>query len=180
MHIQNHICYNEIDPVVAYRRKEMGMFLFFLENNIVSIILWLAVFLIALGTELSTTQLVSIWFSGGALVSLILACFNVHWIIQIAVFLIVSLLLLVLTRPFIRKRIHNPETKTNADSMIGSEILISKEVSEQMPGEGKFRDIVWTCKTDSGETISAGEFAIIKEIRGNSLIVTRKGKALNE
>lgn len=152
------------------------MYLFFLENNIITILLWLAVFLITIAIEIGTSELVSIWFSGASIIALVLACFDIHWAIQIAVFLIVAVLLLVLTRPFLKSRLRTPNLATNADSMIGSEILITKTVSKSQDGEGKFRDVIWTCKTQENDPIEKGSFAIIKELKGNHLIVTGKGK----
>ena len=152
------------------------MYLFFMENNIYAIIVWLAIFLITIGIEFGTAELVSIWFSGAAFIALLLACFNVNWIVQVVVFVITAILLLVLSRPLLKKRLSTPEIATNADSLIDNEILITKKVSRETPGEGKIRDVVWTCKTDDEVPIESGAFAIIKELRGNALIVRKKGE----
>lgn len=152
------------------------MTLFFLENNIVTIIMWLAIFFIAIAVELATTELVSVWFSGGALISLILACFDVDWVIQLIVFVVVSAVLLILTRPFVRKKLNSPSHKTNVDSLIGKEIIILSKVDKLNPGEGKVRDVIWTCITYDEEGINPGDIAKIKDIDGNKLIITKKGE----
>lgn len=136
---------------------------------------WLGVFIFTLIIELSTAELVAIWFTGGALVSLILSCFNANWVIQVVVFVLVALILLICTRPFLKKRVFNDEAVlTNVDSMINSCILITKEVSLNNVGEGKYRDVIWTCKVESDVVIEKGEFALIKKVEGNKLIVCKK------
>ena len=72
----------------------------------------------------------------------------------------------------IKKKIKPHKNATNADSLIGNEIKVLKGVSPDQNGEGKVRDIIWTIK--SNDIIKEGEFAIIKEIKGNSLIVVKK------
>lgn len=143
-------------------------------NQIFCIVLWIAVFLIALCIELSTSQLVSIWFCGGALVSLVLAIFNVPILYQILVWVIVSAILLILSKLVFKKKLEVEDTKTNADSMIGEKILITKEVSKENIGEGKIRDVVWSIMVDDDIIIKEGEFALVKDIRGNKLVVSRK------
>ena len=152
------------------------MYLFFMENNIVMIILWFIVCLAALGIEISTTQLVSIWFTGGAFISLILACFNVDYRIQLIVFVVASLLLLIFTKPFLKQKFIDVHKNTNVNSIVGHEVEITQEVSLKKPGAGKIRDVTWTCKTQDETPINEGEFATIIAINGNSLIVTKKGK----
>lgn len=145
------------------------------DHNIFLVIFWLIVFLVAIFIELLTSDLVSIWFGGSSILTMVLACFKVHWAIQLTVFLVVAAILLFLTRPLVKKKLSGAVSKTNADSLIGSEIIITKEITLYVPGEGKIRDITWTCKVEKNITISANEIAIIKEIKGNHLIVEKKG-----
>ena len=146
------------------------------DHNIVLVVFWLVVFLLAIFIELMTSDLVSVWFGGSSIITMILACFKVHWAIQLGVFLIVAALLLYLTRPIVKKRLSGKDSRTNADSLIGSEIIITKDISLYSPGEGKVRDITLTCKVENDIVISANEIAIIKQIKGNHLIVEKKGK----
>ena len=151
------------------------MFLFFMENNILMIVVWFIICLIAVGVELSTSQLVSIWFAGGAFISLILACFNVSWQIQLIVFASLSILLLIVTKPILEKKIIDVHKNQNVNSLVGQEIIITKEVSLNHPGEGKIRDVTWTCKTMDQSNFEIGEICEIKAVNGNSIIITKKG-----
>ncbi len=136
------------------------------------IVLWAIVFVLALIIELITEQLITIWGCGGAFVALILAIFDVKYYWQITVFVAVTGILLLLTKLLYHPK--NDKSKTNSDAMIGEDILVTKDITKLSPGEGKFRDIVWTLKVTDDIEIKAGEYATIKEIKGNHLIVTYK------
>ena len=122
----------------------------------------------------STSQLVSVWFCGGALVSLVLAIIGIPVLYQILVWVLVSAILLILSKFVFKKKLDVADTKTNADSMIGEKILITKDVSKETVGEGKIRDVVWSIIVEDDIIIKEGEFAIVKDIRGNKLVVSRK------
>ena len=61
--------------------------------------IWVFVLISTIFIEFESPQLVSIWFSVGAVVALIMAAFNLHYLWQIATFVIVSMILILLTRP---------------------------------------------------------------------------------
>ena len=144
-----------------------------LDNQMFWVILWIALFIVALIMELATEQLVSVWFCGGAVVAGILAACKVNYIIQIIVFVVLSAVLLVVAKTtFGKKLLRSRNQKTNYDAILGEEILITEKVTPKAYGAGKVRDVVWTVVSDS--EIEAGEFAVVKEIRGNKLIVEKK------
>lgn len=137
------------------------------------LIIWGLVLVLAVIVEAATEQLVSIWFALGALIAAILACFNVAWYIQLIVFAVVSLVSLIAVKfILIKDRQKQSTVLTNTDSLIGSEILVTKTINGlEEPGQGKHRDVFWTLESD--EVIEAGEKAIISEIKGNRLIVKK-------
>lgn len=146
-------------------------------NNITWIVIWASVFVIALVVEFSTDQLISIWFCGSSIVALILAIFNVYWCIQIIVFAVLSAILLVLSKfVFFKNRKKEETIPTNVDSLIGKEMTITKVVTKEKFGEGQIRDVVWSVSLseDESDPIQVGEKAIIKEIVGNHIVVTKK------
>ena len=140
--------------------------------NDIFIIIWVVVFVLAIIIEFSTQELVSIWFALAALPSLILAACGIEFYWQIVAFAGVSLLAFILSQLFLRNKIKVRSSATNADSLIGGEIFVTATVKRNEPGEGRVRDVTWTIISD--EEISKGEFALIKEIRGNKLVVKRK------
>lgn len=80
---------------------------------------WLALLIIFVVVECLTVGLVSIWFAGGSLVAMILAMAGADAIWQDVAFLAVSGLLLIITRPFVKKYLMNKKVKTNYESVIG-------------------------------------------------------------
>jgi len=82
------------------------------------IIIWGALFIIFVIAESVSAQLVSIWFAAGSLVSLIVSLFTDSILIQLTAFVVVSVLLLIFTRPILRKFILKKHEATNADAFI--------------------------------------------------------------
>lgn len=142
--------------------------------NALHLIVWILVFIIAIVVEISTQELVSVWFSVGAIPAIILAAFGLSFWWQLGTFAVVSAIAFVLSQIFLKKKIKINSSATNADSLVGNEILVISRVTPTSIGEGKVRDVVWTIASD--ETIEKDEFAIVKEIKGNKLIVMSKEK----
>ncbi len=142
--------------------------------NALHLTVWILVFIIAIVVEISTQELVSIWFSVGAIPAIILAAFGLSFWWQLGTFAVVSAIAFVLSQIFLKKKIKINSSATNADSLVGNEILVVSRVTPTSIGEGKVRDVVWTIASD--ETIEKDEFAIVKEIKGNKLIVMSKEK----
>ena len=76
---------------------------------------WLAVFVVCIGLEAASMALTSIWFAGGALIACVLSIAGVNLYIQLAVFVVVSFLLLYSTRPLALRYINQKTVRTNVD-----------------------------------------------------------------
>ncbi|MCX5775569.1 MAG: NfeD family protein [Firmicutes bacterium] len=152
------------------------MFIFTLfTSQVFWIVSWVVVFVAALVIEIAVPGLVSIWFCGGAVVSLLFAIFGIDPIFQLLAFVVVSGVLLFLTKVIFKKNIGiQPTTPTNTDALIGCDILIVSPCSKDYPGEGNIRDITWVVKTLDDVTFEKGEFAVIKAIKGNHIIIAKK------
>lgn len=135
---------------------------------------WLILLALFTVTELATAQLTTVWFALGALVAALLTAFGVeNLIIQIAVFLIVSFVSLILTRPLVRKLTHNKKTATNADMVIGKEAIVTEAINNlESRGQVKINGQIWTARSADGNEIPAGMSVTVKEISGVKLIVT--------
>lgn len=146
-----------------------------LDSNITWIVFWTIIFIVTLLVEISTTQLVSIWFSGASIISFILALCSVPYWIQIVVFVVSSALLLFLSKFLFKDKILKfKKSPTNADTLIGQEIKLTKGVSLLEYGEARIRDVIWTIAVDDNVQFKKDEIVVIKEIKGNKLIVTKK------
>lgn len=82
------------------------------------VIYWLAIFIVLLIIEIATMGLTTIWFAGGALLAFCAGLVGFGLGVQIGVFVIVSILLLLLTRPIAVKFFNQERQKTNAESLI--------------------------------------------------------------
>lgn len=141
-------------------------------------IFWLVLLILLLILEGITTSLTSIWFAGGALVSAILAFAEVGIVMQFVVFLIVSIVLLVLTRPFVKIILKTKYSNTNIDSLIGKKTVVTESVNNlSQTGRVKINDVDWMARTkEDNETIPEGTVVVITKIEGTKLIVKKENK----
>lgn len=140
------------------------------------IILWVVLVIICILVELATVGLTAIWFAAGALVSLAAAALGANPIVQIILFLTVSIVLLAATRPWAKKYINSRTQSTNADSLIGQTIQIKERVSNMdQTGMAVVHGQEWTVRTrNDNEIIEPGEKAKILAISGVKLIVAKE------
>ena len=112
-------------------------------------VVWLAIFALTMIIEVSVSGLVSIWISLAALITLALSFIpNLPYWGEIIIFVVLSLILLASTRPFVKKILKNKkEIKTNTQSLIGQKIVLIKTVEEFSVGEAKINGVVWDCKS---------------------------------
>ncbi len=124
--------------------------------------------------EALTTQLVCIWFAGGALAALLSAFCGIGNLGQAAVFVLVSALLLVFTRQFVRRIKSKEPVKTNAEALIDTEAIVLEDISNvEARGSVKVGGIVWSARSADGKDIDAGTHIIVKEIDGVKLLVSK-------
>lgn len=135
---------------------------------------WLIAFVVLIGIETATMALTTIWFAGGALLAFILSLFGVNVEVQLAVFVIVSFVLLFFTRPWAAMYLNNRTVKTNAESLIGRTARITAEVNNVSgTGAAVISGQEWTARAERDEDIySEGTQVVIREIRGVKLIVS--------
>ena len=130
---------------------------------------WLAIILLLSFVEVATVNLVTIWFIVSALVALLLAFFNVDFIVQFAVFVILGVILLVTTRSYLEKLLNKNKQKTNLDRVVGMEGLVTEKITKHNPGEVKVDGKKWTAI--SSKTIAEGKTVKIVKIEGVKLVV---------
>ncbi len=140
-------------------------------------ILWAALFIGLLLLEAATTQLVCIWFAGGALFALIGEFVGLSIPFQICIFIIASGLLLVFTRKIVDKLKSKENTKTNVEALIGQSAIVTEDISNlDARGSVKLRGIEWSARSAGGETIEKNSYVTVKEIDGVKLIVDKISK----
>ena len=137
------------------------------------IYVWLGLVVIFALLEAASAQLTTVWFACGALVSFILTLCGVKSItVQVIVFLAVSVLALILTRPLVKKVLHKRVEATNADRYIGETGITLTEINNiDGKGEVKVNGTVWTARSLTEEPIPRGVKVRVKRIDGVKLIV---------
>ena len=137
------------------------------------VLIWLGVIIVAALIEVFSVQLVAIWFSIGALITMVTAYFGLDPQWQIAVFLVVSIILILSTRRVVKKILTPKLQRTNADRLIGMECVITGDI-DNVDGKGsaKVSGQDWTARAVRDDMkIPAGSKAVIREISGVKLIV---------
>lgn len=140
-------------------------------------IYWLLLFLILLVIEVLTMGLTTIWFAGGSLAAFIVSLILGNMLeIEVAVFVIVSVVLLLFTRPWAMRYLNRRTIRTNADSLVGSIVRVTELVDNVMEqGAAQAEGKTWTARSAAdGITFVPGELAVVKEIRGVKLILQKK------
>lgn len=137
------------------------------------IYVWLALTIFFLAVELATVGLVSIWFAAGSLAALIVSFFGGNIYIQTGVFIVVSLIMLLLTRPFAQKHINRKMQKTNVDSIIGEKIVLTEDVDNfRQTGKAFVQGQEWSVRaSDDDRHYKSGSMVQIVAVRGVMLIV---------
>ena len=133
---------------------------------------WLILCLVLAGVEAVTVQLVSIWFALGALAAMLPAILGTNFTVQLSVFVVVSVLLLAVTRPLVKKKLAVKKVETNAKAVIGQVGVVTEEVTA-VQGRVEVDDLSWSARSQTGEPIAPGEEVLVKEIQGVKLIVER-------
>lgn len=136
-------------------------------------VVWLVILVVLLVIEAVTLGLTTIWFAGGALVAFGLAVAGLDVLAQIVVFCVVSVILLLVTRPAAVKWINKDRVRTNAESLIGQTAVVTEPIDNLAnTGQAQVKGQYWTARAvQDGTKIEQGKFVKIKEISGVKLIV---------
>lgn len=135
-------------------------------------VIWFIAIIVFLILEAVTYQLVSIYLAIGAVGGLVMYMLGFDFIPQMIVFLILSIILLCLLRPISVKAMKNRTLKTNADSLIGKKVYITKDVNNiEGSGEGRINGADWSVRSSDGSVITKGTSAVVERIEGVKLIV---------
>lgn len=138
------------------------------------VFVWIAAAIAFIIIEASTTQLVTIWFAAGSAAATIAALLKAGTPVQLIVFVAVSFIALVVTRPIVKKLTKQNFSPTNADRFIGETAIVTQCIDNiAETGLVKLQGTVWTARSAEGNTIAEGETVTVKKIEGVKLIVEK-------
>lgn len=140
--------------------------------------MWIALAVIFGVVEAATAQIVTIWFAVGSVGALIANVVGAGTTIQLVVFVAVSILTLIIARPYLKKFTRTEMQRTNADRCIGETAIVTEEINNtQGTGQVKVGGNIWTARSLDSAIIPADEKVIVEKIEGVKLIVSEKVKA---
>ena len=136
-------------------------------------IIWLVLMVVFLIVEASTVVMVSLWFAAGSLIALVAALLGAPIWLQVALFLVVSAVLLASLRPMVRKHFTPKLTRTNVDAIVGSQGYVTSDIDNvAATGTVKLGSMEWTARSTAGAPIPAGTLVTVDKIEGVKAFVT--------
>jgi len=137
--------------------------------------IWIIVIVGTIILEAMTLDVVSIWFSIGAIVPLILSATNAcGWELQVILFIVISAVLILSLRKITMKFLFkNSNEKTNLDAIVGKTYRLLEKTDFETLGSIKINGVIWSVEGENQETIEQGELVEIVKVVGNKLKVKK-------
>ncbi len=144
-------------------------------NNVFHILpwIWTGITVLCIIIEATTFSLTTIWFAAGAFVMIFLSLLPIPLIVQILIFTVISLSLLIFTRPIFLRFFKVKELKTNVDGIIGKSVEVTKDIPHNQKGEVKIEGLFWSAKSEDNTEIKTGEECQILRVEGNTVVIKK-------
>lgn len=135
-------------------------------------IVWLVVLAILLVIEFLTLGLTTVWFAGGALIAFLVSLAGGPLWLQILLFLVISVVLLLFTRPLAVKYLNKNVQKTNVDSIPGQKGIVTVTIDNlKAEGQVTIRGMEWSARAKDDNIIEKGKVVRVISVEGVKLIV---------
>ena len=137
-------------------------------------IFWIVLLVVLIIVEAVTAQLVTIWFAAGAAAALIAELCGLQQWLQWVIFIAVSAVALIVTRPLVRKVTKKAVQPTNADRCIGQTAVVTEDI-DNIEGKGQVHvnGVTWTARSSDGSVFRKDERVIVEKIEGVKLVVKK-------
>ena len=142
-----------------------------LSNNLPWV--WVAVTIICVVIESLTLSLTTIWFGISSFVLVFLAFTPIPFGAQLFIFVALSLVLLIFTRPVVKKKLNKKQIATNYERIIGQIAVVTKKITALDKGSVKINGMEWTAAVKEDITLEKGSKCIIEEIAGVTAYVNK-------
>ena len=127
---------------------------------------WVAVTIICVVIESLTLSLTTIWFGISAFVLVFLAFTPLPFVAQVFIFVALALVLLIFTRPVVKKKLSQKQIATNYERVIGQIAVVTKKITALDKGAIKINGMEWTAAVKEDIVLEKGSKCIIEEIAG--------------
>lgn len=128
--------------------------------------IWVAVTVICIVVESLTLSLTTIWFGISAFVMVFLAFTPIPFIAQVFIFVVMSLILLIFTRPILKKKLTKKTIATNYERIIGQVAVVTRKITALDKGAIKINGMEWTAAVKEDVVLEEGSKCTIEEIAG--------------
>ncbi len=134
---------------------------------------WLILAVVLGVVEMSTVNLITVWFAAAAMTSALAAALDAEIGVQITIFIIVSAVLVLSTRPLAKRFLNKKTVATNADRIIAAQGVVVEEIDGVKGcGQVKVMGQVWSAKSEDGEKIAEGTAVTVKALEGVKVVVS--------
>lgn len=135
-------------------------------------ILWFSIAIVLIICEITTSVFFCMCLAIGAIFAALAAyLFNLN-LIEILVFVVISILSLYFVRPFFKKMIKKLKTvESNVDALIGAEAVVISKITPLNPGFVKILGEGW--RAEASVEILEGETVKVKSLDGTTLTVEK-------
>ncbi|MCW2972644.1 MAG: putative integral rane protein [Thermoleophilia bacterium] len=136
-----------------------------------ALLAWIVVVALFAVTEIATTAFVAIYLALGAGGAAIVAAFDGSYALQFGVFVIVGVVLMLLTRPFIKRKLETPDMPMNVDKVVGKTGIVTIAVdNDSNTGQIRVGTEFWTARrpdeTPEGGALAAGSRVRVISVEG--------------
>lgn len=136
-------------------------------------LIWGGLFVLTVVAEIASQQLISIWFAAGAIAAFLAVCFGASLVVQSVLFVAVSILLLVFTRPIVKKVFSFGVKDTNNQEIGRIAIVIQAVDPIKNTGRVRLDGVDWIAVSKDGVPIPAETSVRIEAVDGTKLLVSR-------
>ena len=127
---------------------------------------WVAVTIICVVIESLTLSLTTIWFGISAFLMVFLAFTPIPFGVQLFIFVVFALILLIFTRPIVKKKLNEKKIATNYERIIGQIAVVTKKITMLEKGSVKIDGMEWTAAVKEDVVLEKGSKCVVEEIAG--------------
>lgn len=136
--------------------------------------IWLALMVVFIIIEACTLALTTGWAAIAALPMIFISRTGLAFKWQLLIFVLLTFVLVVFTRPFAIKKLKVGKNQTNVNVLEGQEVLVIKPISKFQKGEVKATNgVVWAAKAQDETEIEQGAVCHVVAVEGNTLTVSK-------
>ena len=134
---------------------------------------WAIVAVVMAVVEIMSLGLITMWFVVGAIAALVASLLGADLFVQCAVFLVVSIVLLVALRPAVLK--YRKRGESTEQTLVGQRAIVDEAIdNDRMVGRVRTSDnMTWAARSADGAPIETGAGVVVVAQESIKLVVER-------